>query len=305
MLLGKNITAKSNYTHIIGNDITDNSDEIDGYSILLGNNNSVEKGKLNIVLGNFLKIINVRREKEVIIGNYNEDIVGTGEGGIILANGTSDTNRHNALVITNQKIIAKNPIEIKVDIDDNNNDKLVPNIAYLKSHIHLSNNVLYDGSKQVFVNDLVNVIHFNTDIIPNLSKYTYYTDEVTGLELCDVINQTEKSIKFAKIGNIYGIVETYVNSSGETKIRVIYVSDTIEYENVTYQKGWQRNKTVAFACYIDYVIETNDNINGNLFGETEFAFYTKVGENIVISPSGKKYKLTVDDNGVLSTSEVV
>ena len=32
--------------------------------------------------------------------------------------------------------------------------------------------------------------------------------------------------------------------------------------------------------------------------------YPKIVENIVISPSGKKYKLTVDDNGALSTSSL-
>lgn len=33
--------------------------------------------------------------------------------------------------------------------------------------------------------------------------------------------------------------------------------------------------------------------------------YPQIVENIVISPNGKKYKLIVDDNGALSTSEVV
>lgn len=33
--------------------------------------------------------------------------------------------------------------------------------------------------------------------------------------------------------------------------------------------------------------------------------YSQLVGNIVISPSGKKYKLIVDDSGILSTSEVV
>ena len=274
---------------------------------IIGDYNKLDSGSSNIIIGREIEIGAGKRPhaRLIIIGSGYDDneLKDSALDTIIFANGNVDNN-HNAMIISGSRVTINNELILKHDIEDiYTSDYAVPNVKYLEKHYNkISKNILYNGSKQVFPFDTFTneYLYFNTDILPDLSKYNYVLDETSGIELCTVVDfELHEMISFAKLNDKYGIVK--IDGS---EVTIIYVSDTLEYNGVTYQKGWQLNK-INMLGTVTSVLETNDNINGNLFGETEFAFYTKVGENIVISPSGKKYKLIVDDNGSLSTSEVV
>lgn len=324
---GRNVIGGSEYCFAFGDSvdceasnaiILGNNNQTKGFSnnvFILGNGNKVlDGGSGDLLIGAALTLSNSNNNNSTLmLGFFNEATTkhGYGPGGhIIIADGTSNENRHDAIDIHNGNMDIYNKVYLHDTFDDGVRhmpDSLrIPNIKYINEHYHLSKNILYNGSKQVFINDNLKILYFNTELTPDLSKYTYTLDSNIGIELCNIIDLgSGAGLNFAKIDNKYGIiVNRYRNDEFQTHI--IYVSDTLVYNGVTYQQGWQTSSIELLTnTYVDYVNDTGDDINGNLFGETEFAFYTKVGENIVISPSGKKYKLVVDDNGVLSTSEVV
>ena len=114
------------------------------------------------------------------------------------------------------------------------------------------------------------------------------------------ITKIKTTIEYPKI--VENKIRTKYSVSAE--LAILRQRETKPEEFAEYNAFCEACKAEA-KDIVDYVLETNDNIDGNLSDETEFAFNTKVGENLVITPSGKKYKLIVDDNGLLSTSEVV
>lgn len=330
---GRNVIGGSEYCFAFGDSvdcearnaiILGNNNQTKGFSenvYILGSSNKVaDGGSGDYLIGSGLILSNSNNNNGALMLGFCNELttkhdIGNGPGGyIIIADGTSNENRHDAIAIHNGNMHIYNKVYLHDTFDDgvrHMSDVLpyslrIPNIKYINEHYHLSKNILYNGSKQVFINDKIEILYFNTELTPDLSKYTYTLDSDIGIELCNIIDLGGGAgLNFAKLDNKYGIiVNRYRND--ELQTHIIYVSDTLEYNGVTYQQGWQTSSIELLTSpFVDYVNDTGDDINGNLFGETEFAFYTKVGENIVISPSGKKYKLIVDDNGALSTSEVV
>lgn len=102
-----------------------------GYSCILGNNNNISGDnnkavvivgrnnatmKEDVLLGEYLKNFNTNSDKSIIIGTYN-DTNFTGKN-IIIGNGESDSNRHNAIVIPQG---TSAPIAVKQEINCDNN----------------------------------------------------------------------------------------------------------------------------------------------------------------------------------------
>lgn len=82
--------------------------------VIVGRNNSTNKE--DVLIGEYLKNINANSDKSIIIGTYN-DTNFTGKN-IIIGNGESDSNRHNAIVIPKGTTA---PISINQEINCDNN----------------------------------------------------------------------------------------------------------------------------------------------------------------------------------------